>query len=130
MKIPVNFQFRAILILALFLIALVGLKGEEPAAQQQPVVEEQQESEAQTSQEPGSKASMMDELSCETCHGPGSKYKSNTIMKDREKSIAAGLIIPDEKLCKTCHNEESPTFKGFNFEEYSKKIAHPNPAAE
>lgn len=69
-------------------------------------------------------------VSCETCHGPGSKYKSNSIMKDREKSIANGLIIPNEETCTACHNEESPTFKGFNFEEYAKKIAHPNPAAE
>jgi hypothetical protein len=39
------------------------------------------------------------------------------------------MIVPDEKLCKTCHNAESPHFKGFNYAEYSKKIAHPNPAA-
>ncbi len=73
----------------------------------------------------------MDEgVSCETCHGPGSGYKSNTVMKSREKSIENGLIVPDEKLCRTCHNEKSPTFKGFNYEESLKKIAHPNPAAE
>jgi hypothetical protein len=73
----------------------------------------------------------MDEgVSCETCHGPGSKYKSNAIMKSREKSIENGLIIPDEKLCKECHNEESPTYKGFNYEEALKQIAHPNPAAQ
>jgi hypothetical protein len=73
----------------------------------------------------------MDEgVSCETCHGPGSAYKSNSIMKSREKSIENGLIIPDENLCRTCHNEESPTFKGFNYEEALKQIAHPNPAAE
>ncbi len=67
-------------------------------------------------------------VSCESCHGAGSKYKSMAVMKSREKSIENGLIIPDEKLCKQCHNEESPTFKGFNFDEYAKKIAHPNPA--
>lgn len=69
-------------------------------------------------------------VSCETCHGPGSGYKSNSVMKDRAKSIEKGLIIPDEKLCKTCHNEESPHYKGFNYDEYLKKIAHPIPAAE
>jgi hypothetical protein len=69
-------------------------------------------------------------VSCETCHGPGSGYKSNTVMKSREKSIEKGLIIPDEALCRSCHNEESPTFKGFNYEEYLAKIAHPVPAAE
>lgn len=69
-------------------------------------------------------------VSCETCHGPGSGYKTNSIMKDQAKSIAKGLIIPDEKLCKECHNEESPTYKEFNYEEALKKIAHPTPAAE
>lgn len=69
-------------------------------------------------------------VSCETCHGPGSAYKSNTVMKDRAKSIEKGLIIPDEKLCKDCHNEESPTYKPFNYAEAVKIIAHPNPAAE
>ena len=69
-------------------------------------------------------------VSCESCHGPGSLYKSMSVMKNREQSIAKGLIVPDEALCKTCHNEESPTFKGFDYAEYSAKIAHPNPKAK
>lgn len=69
-------------------------------------------------------------VSCESCHGPGSGYKSNTVMKNKEKSIAAGLIIPNESTCVTCHNDESPHFKGFNYDEYFKKIAHPVPADE
>ena len=67
-------------------------------------------------------------VSCESCHGPGSKYKTNTIMKDQAKSIENGLIIPDKKLCESCHNDENPFHKPFNFDEYVKKIAHPNPA--
>jgi hypothetical protein len=67
-------------------------------------------------------------VSCESCHGPGSLYKSMAVMKSKEQSVAKGLIISDEKVCKTCHNAESPTFKGFDFAEASKKIAHPNPA--
>ncbi len=66
-------------------------------------------------------------VSCESCHGPGSAYKSATIMKKQELSLAKGLIIPDEKVCKTCHNEESPNYKGFNFEEYVAKISHADP---
>jgi len=68
-------------------------------------------------------------VSCETCHGPGSAYKSPTIMKSQEQSIKNGLIIPDKKLCETCHNPENPFHKPFNYEEALKKIAHPNPAA-
>ncbi len=69
-------------------------------------------------------------VSCESCHGAGSGYKTATVMKDRAKSIAAGMIIPDEKLCRKCHNPESPNYKEFNFKTYSAKIAHPNPAKE
>jgi len=67
-------------------------------------------------------------VSCESCHGPGSGYKSNSVMKDREKSIAKGLIMPTEQVCLQCHNEESPHYKGFNYEEYVAKIAHRLPA--
>ena len=66
-------------------------------------------------------------VSCESCHGPGSEYKSKKIMQDVKLAKANGLVIPDEKTCKGCHNNESPTFKEFNFAEASKKIAHPIP---
>lgn len=69
-----------------------------------------------------------DGVSCESCHGPGSKYFPNAIMKSREKSMAKGLILPTEEVCVTCHNSESEYFKGFDFKEYMAKIAHPNPA--
>lgn len=66
-------------------------------------------------------------VSCEACHGPGSAYKAPAIMKNQKVALTKGLIIPDEALCKTCHNSESPTFKGFNFEEYMAKISHDDP---
>ncbi len=68
-------------------------------------------------------------VSCETCHGAGSGYKSATVMKDQAKSIAKGLIIPDEKLCAKCHTgNKYHDQKPFVFAEAVKKIAHPNPA--
>ena len=63
-------------------------------------------------------------VQCENCHGPGSKYKKMSIMKDRQKSIENGMIIPDEKTCLECHNKKSPKFKGWNYQEYLKKIDH------
>ena len=69
-------------------------------------------------------------VSCESCHGPGSAYKSATIMKDPVKAKANGMIDPTEKVCKTCHNAESPTFKGFDFKTAAAKIAHPDPTLE
>ncbi|MFV0377890.1 MAG: multiheme c-type cytochrome [Mangrovibacterium sp.] len=67
-------------------------------------------------------------VSCESCHGPGSIYKSASIMKNQKLALSKGMIMPTEAMCKKCHNAESPTFKGFNYAEYSKKVAHPNPA--
>ncbi len=68
-----------------------------------------------------------DGVSCESCHGPGGDYWKMTVMKDRQQSIAAGLVIPNEATCKQCHNADSPSFKGFDFAAASAKIAHPNP---
>ena len=73
-----------------------------------------------------------DGVQCETCHGAGSGYKSITVMKDKAKAIAAGLkLAKDEKeieqMCRTCHNEKSPVFKGFKFDEKWAKIKHPKP---
>lgn len=67
-------------------------------------------------------------VSCESCHGPGSAYKSPALMKNKEQAMKNGLILPDNKVCITCHNKENPFFKEFNFATYSAKIAHPNPA--
>lgn len=70
-------------------------------------------------------------VGCEACHGPGSDYKPKKIMNDPEAARAAGLImITTADGCTQCHNEESPTFKGFDFEERMAEIAHPVPAAE
>jgi hypothetical protein len=68
-----------------------------------------------------------DGVGCETCHGPGSNYKTLKIMKDRALAVQNGMIVPDEKTCVKCHNAESPTHKKFVFAEAYKKIAHPVP---
>lgn len=75
-----------------------------------------------------------DGVQCETCHGAGSGYKTIAIMKDKAKSVAAGLkMYKDdaeiEKLCRTCHNEKSPMYKTFKFNEMWPKIKHPKPKA-
>lgn len=70
-------------------------------------------------------------VTCEACHGAASGYLSLHNKKtpaDKEKAMAAGLVIDKEgKVCLTCHNSESPTFKGFKFAEMWKKIEHEGP---
>ncbi len=61
-------------------------------------------------------------ITCEVCHGPGSVYKDVCKLKDREKFLANGGIVPDEKICLKCHDEPSFTFK-----EKFREIRHPVP---
>jgi len=78
------------------------------------------------------KFSVEDGVQCETCHGPGSEYKSMKIMKDKKEAVANGLLLYEnkEEFCKKCHNEESPNFKGFKFDEMWAKIKHDIPASK
>lgn len=71
-------------------------------------------------------------VQCESCHGPGSDYMKLSIMKDRQKSIENGLFIPQnkEEFCTGCHNDQSPTFKGFDYESYWAKIQHYKPESK
>lgn len=75
-----------------------------------------------------------DGVQCETCHGAGSTYRTMTIMKSREKSVAAGMrefkdADAIEAFCKTCHNPKSPVYKEFKFMESWEKIKHTVPKA-
>jgi len=70
-------------------------------------------------------------VGCESCHGPGSDYKPGSVMKDPNAARAAGLVMDrSEQACTRCHNEKSPTFKSFDFEQRWAEIAHPVPGAE
>jgi hypothetical protein len=77
----------------------------------------------------GEKFKMEDGVQCETCHGPGSDYKSNKIMKDKQEAVKNGLKLYEkpEEFCMGCHNAESPTYTGFVFAEMWDKIKHPLP---
>lgn len=68
-------------------------------------------------------------VQCESCHGPGSEYKSLSVMKDKERAFSLGLIIHNEKekFCIQCHNTESPTYFQFDYEPMWEMIAHPTP---
>jgi hypothetical protein len=70
-------------------------------------------------------------VGCESCHGPGSDYKAKKVMTDPEAARTAGLVmIETADGCTQCHNEESPTFKGFDFGQRWTEIAHPVPREE
>lgn len=80
----------------------------------------------------GAKFKVEDGVQCETCHGGGADYKDMKIMKNKEDAVSKGLVMHAEveKFCVTCHNNQSPSFKGFKFDEMWAKIKHSIPAAK
>jgi hypothetical protein len=66
----------------------------------------------------------MEGVGCEACHGPSGGLHGGGGEWD---------IQPIEnrvKFCTKCHNDESPTWRGFNLESFSKHISHWGHAAE
>lgn len=78
----------------------------------------------------GKKFKVEDGVQCETCHGAGADYKDMKVMKVKDDAVKNGLLVhtEKEKFCTTCHNSESPNFKGFKYDEYWAKIQHTKPA--
>jgi hypothetical protein len=70
------------------------------------------------------KYSMEEGVTCEACHGPGSDYWTMKVMKDKKLAMANGLVEPNEKLCVTCHNTDSPTYKAFKYADAYKLVEH------
>ena len=69
---------------------------------------------------------VLEGVTCEGCHGPGSDYKSAKIMSkkkykadkeaQRKLAIEAGLVLPGEADCVKCHTKEgNDNFKPFDF---------------
>ncbi len=80
-----------------------------------------------------------DGVQCEACHGAGKNYRKKSIMVDRDKAIAKGLVPQTAAVCTACHNDESPAWDpqrytladgtkvGFDYPQALKLIAHPVP---
>lgn len=74
------------------------------------------------------RATEMEGVQCEACHGPGSL--TNVYKKDHEDYkkadlVAMGLIEPDAANCATCHNTNSPTIMPDFKLDYEKLIKDP-----
>ncbi len=71
-----------------------------------------------------------DGVQCELCHGPGSEYMDASIMRDSERAMRAGLLMPKKRDCMVCHKEKSShmavlNVKKYDYEKALKEIAHP-----
>jgi len=68
--------------------------------------------------------SLADGVGCETCHGAGSEYLPEAIMRDPRAAYGAGLVREPRETCAPCH--EHGHGKPFDLEQGLKQISHPN----
>jgi YVTN family beta-propeller protein len=62
-------------------------------------------------------------VGCEACHGPGSEYSAEAIMRDRRAAVAAGLRRGGREVCRPCHDQAHG--RPFDYEAAARMIAHP-----
>jgi len=89
-------------------------------------------------------------VQCEECHGAGAYHVKQRLAAAAEQDSGGDIFgleeeggdertaVPDNEIndepgkdkCLQCHNNESPAFKEFNFEESKEKIKHEDPRPE
>jgi len=62
-------------------------------------------------------------VGCEACHGAGSEYLPEAVMRDARAANAAGLKRVTRETCLGCHQDAHN--KPFDYEQALEKIAHP-----
>ncbi len=62
-------------------------------------------------------------VGCEACHGPGSEYSPEAVMRDKAQAYAAGLRKITAETCAVCHANAHG--KPFDYEKALAEIAHP-----
>jgi len=67
--------------------------------------------------------SVYEGVGCEACHGAGSEYAFEAVMRDEPAALNAGLKPVTRETCLPCH--EQAHGKPFNYDEAVKMIAHP-----
>lgn len=79
------------------------------------------------SAEEKARALLLEGVGCESCHGPGEKSNAFKVANKEYKWAEVeklGMVKPSEVLCKGCHNEKSPTYKPFDYEQRKKDGIH------
>lgn len=84
---------------------------------------------------PGTDRDDLHGVQCEACHGPGSAYRTTSVMQDPVESVRFGLVMPKEADCVACHRGSLPrecwggggATPGFDFTHARAKIKHQIP---
>ncbi len=73
-----------------------------------------------------------DGVQCEKCHGPGSEYMDEEVMKDPKAAMVAGLMMPKKDDCMNCHKVKGSHVavlksSTFDIDAAWKQLQHPTP---
>jgi cytochrome c553 len=73
-----------------------------------------------------------DGVQCERCHGPGSEYMDEEVMRDRAAAVRAGLKFLSVRECELCHEVKGShvavhKLPRLDMERARETIAHPTP---
>ncbi|MEQ9503732.1 MAG: multiheme c-type cytochrome [Deltaproteobacteria bacterium] len=63
-------------------------------------------------------------VQCESCHGAGSLYAPDNVMRDERLSKLLGLEKVDEQTCRPCHAQDTPNVASFVYAEAVKLVNH------
>lgn len=63
-------------------------------------------------------------VQCESCHGAGSLYAPEYVMKDEKLRALLGLKKVNEATCRGCHDGETPSTRAFDFATWVKRVNH------
>lgn len=63
-------------------------------------------------------------VQCESCHGVGSLYAPDHVMRDEKLRGLLGLEKVTEATCRACHDGITPSTKPFDFATWVEKVDH------
>ncbi len=67
----------------------------------------------------------LENVQCESCHGPGRHYWPEYVMRDMSLARAVGLTSGKERAtCKRCHTPDAPQVVPFDFKAALLKVQH------
>ncbi len=67
-------------------------------------------------------------VSCEACHGAGSEFALEAVMRDHQGAVGAGLKEVNQATCMKCHADAHG--KPFDYDKACQQIAHPKKIAK
>ncbi|MEL6188546.1 MAG: multiheme c-type cytochrome, partial [Myxococcota bacterium] len=63
-------------------------------------------------------------VQCESCHGEGSQYAPEHVMRDATLARMLGLKKVDASTCRACHEGVTPSLQPYDYRTRLREVAH------